>query len=152
MKKLLTEWRKFLAEGEVKYGGILKLKLDSAIIADIQRFQEDLKKDEEGAIMLPEKALHVTLIHQSILKPHIKQVKGMEFPPAPDVILGDKIIEKTSPEKKSWVVELKNQDEMRNYVATVMASLGSENTNPEPDRVFHISLANLTGDPKDSVR
>ena len=58
MKKLLTEWRKFLAEGEVKYSGILKLKLDSAIIADIQRFQEDLKKDEEGAIMLPEKALH----------------------------------------------------------------------------------------------
>ena len=41
---------------------------------------------------------------------------------------------------------------MRDYVGQLMELLGNENTNPEPDRVFHISLANLTGNPHDSVR
>ena len=41
---------------------------------------------------------------------------------------------------------------MRVYVGKVMELLGSQNVNPEPERVFHISLANLTGKPEDSVR
>ena len=76
----------------------------------------------------------------------------MDFPQPPDIVLGDKIYEKTTPEKKSWAVDLVNQDEMRNYVKQVMETLGSDNLNPEPERVFHISLANLTGNPHDSVR
>jgi len=41
---------------------------------------------------------------------------------------------------------------MRAYVRSVMELLGSNNTNPEPERVFHVSVANLTGNPHDSVR
>ena len=145
MKKLLTEWRKFLAEGEVKYSGILKVKPTNIIISELEAFQAILP---EEAVRLPEKALHVTLVHQSILKPFRKQIKDMEFPTPPPIRLEDEIwIRQTS-----WAVRLENQDEMRDYVGQVMEILGSPNTDPEPERVFHISLANLTGEVRDSVR
>jgi len=66
MKHLMREWRKFLSEGEVKYRGILMIKPDPAIIAQVQEMQDTLP---EYGVPLEEKDLHVTLIHQSILKP-----------------------------------------------------------------------------------
>ena len=148
----MKEWRSFLREAEVKYSGILKLKLNSDLIQQIQNLQKEIT--DPTAVSLPEKALHVTLAHQSVLKPHRKQVKKMELPPAPDPIINfDKGIQvKTAEGKMSWAVEVENQDQMRDYVRQVMELLGDNNTNPEPERVFHISLANLTGDPQDSVR
>jgi hypothetical protein len=149
MKKLLSEWRRFLTESEVKYSGILKLKPRQIIISELEALQSMLP---EEAVRLPTKDLHVTLIHQSILKPFRKQLKKMALPPAPPIILDDKVFERAEPGKKSWAVKLKNQDEMREYVQHIMELLGSTNTDPEPERRFHVSLANLTGHPKDSVR
>ena len=141
-------WRKFLTE-EVKYQGILKLKLQPNNTADILDMQSVLPDD---AIILDEEDLHVTLVHQSILKPFRKQIKDMTFPPPPPIVLEDDIWERQSLDKKSWAVRLVNQEEMREYVKNIMEMLGSQNTNPEPERVFHVSLANLTGNPHDSVR
>ena len=76
----------------------------------------------------------------------------MTFPPPPPIVLEDDIWERQSLDKKSWAVRLVNQEEMREYVKNIMEMLGSKNTNPEPERVFHVSLANLTGNPHDSVR
>tara|TARA_R110002060_G_scaffold75065_2_gene84606 strand:- start:8646 stop:9095 length:450 start_codon:yes stop_codon:yes gene_type:complete len=149
MKQWLKGWRKFLAEGKVKYSGILKIKPSHIIVSELEALQAMLP---EEAIRLPEKDLHVTLIHQSILKPFRKQLKNMELPTAPPIILDDEVFERTSPGKKSWAVRLQNQDEMRDYVGEIMELLGSSNANPEPERRFHVSLANLTGNPKDSVK
>ncbi len=153
MKKLLTEWRKYLTEGEVKFSGILKAKPDSAIIAEIERRQKNLP---EQAILLANKDLHVTLIHQDFLKPYRKHLKTMKFDDAPPVILDTGFIVKSDSsegtEKTSWAINLANQSEMRDYVIGVMEQLGAEITNPEPERIFHISIANLTGNPHDSVR
>ena len=141
-------WRKFLTE-EVKYQGILKLKLQPNNTADVLDMQSVLPAD---AILLDEEDLHVTLVHQSILKPFRKQIKDMTFPPPPPIVLEDDIWERQSLDKKSWAVRLVNQEEMREYVKNIMEMLGSQNTNPEPERIFHVSLANLTGNPHDSVR
>tara|TARA_R110000824_G_scaffold170468_2_gene347860 strand:+ start:84 stop:533 length:450 start_codon:yes stop_codon:yes gene_type:complete len=149
VKKLLTEWRKFLAEGDVKYSGILKINPTPLVISELEALQVILP---EEAIRLPKKALHITLIHQSVLSPFKKQIKNMEFPMPPPIILEDEIWRRESPGKISWAVRLENQDEMREYVEQIMEMLESPNTDPEPERVFHISLANLTGNPKDSVR
>ena len=149
MRSLLNEWRVFLSESKPIYGGILKLELPRIVRSEAEAMQ----------IMLPEEAqridrdsLHVTLIHQSILKPFRNKIKTIEFPVPPPVILEDEVWERQSPGKKTWAVRLKNLKEMRDYVAQVMELLGSNNTNPEPERVFHVSLANLTGNPRDSVR
>jgi hypothetical protein len=148
MKSLMEGWRKFLTE-EVKYQGILKLKLQPNNTADVLDMQSVLPDD---AILLDEEDLHITLIHQSILKPFRKQAEDMTFPPPPPIVLEDDVWERQSLDKKSWAVRLRNQEEMREYVKNIMERLGSQNTNPEPERVFHVSLANLTGNPHDSVR
>jgi hypothetical protein len=149
MKLVMEAWHKFLNEAEAKYSGILKLKPSHIVLSDLEALQSILP---ERASRLDSEDLHVTLIHQSILKPFRTELKNLELPTAPPIILDDKIFERTSPGKRSWAVKLKNQDQMREYVKKIMELLGSSNTNPEPERRFHVSLANLTGEPKDSVR
>ena len=149
MITIFEEWRKFVNEGTVKYGGILMIKPGNIIVSELEALQ--LMLPEEAVNLSPED-FHVTLIHQSVLKPFRKEIKSIDLPTAPPIILDNEVFERTSPGKKSWAVRLQNQDEMREYVNEVMELLGSDNTNPEPERVFHVSLANLTGEPRDSVK
>jgi len=149
MKLVMEGWRNFLLEQDVKYQGILKLGLSPDVLSEAEVIQAMLP---EEAIRLDKDDLHVTLIHQSILKPFRKQIKEISFPEPPPVILEDDVWERQDMGKMSWAVRVANQDEMRGYVEQVMKLLGSQNTNPEPERVFHVSLANLTGNPHDSVR
>ena len=149
MKLILENWRQYLTE-KIKFGGLLKLKPTPEVISQAKAIMKDLPSD---AVPLPDKALHVTLIHQDVLKPFRKQLKKMTFPPEPEVRLARGYKEKVNKElgRKSWVVEVENQEDLREYVNKVMALLGAE-PNPEPNRIFHITLANLTGDAGDSVR
>tara|TARA_R100000353_G_scaffold154599_1_gene113327 strand:+ start:596 stop:1045 length:450 start_codon:yes stop_codon:yes gene_type:complete len=149
MKVLLEQWRNFLSEERVKYQGILKMGLEPLSISKAQALQSMLP---EEAIRLGEKDLHVTLIHQSVLKPFRKEIKKLDLPEPPSITLEDDVWERESLGKKSWAVRVSNQDELRDYVKNIMEILGSQNINPEPERVFHVSLANLTGNPHDSVR
>jgi len=135
---------------EVKYGGILKLKPTPEIISQAKAAMADLPPE---AIPLPDKALHITLIHQNILKPYRKQLKALALPPEPEVILAPGYEEKVDEAlgRKSWVVQVENQEDLREYVNEVMALVKGP-PDPEPQRIFHITLANLTGDSGDSVK
>ena len=149
MKLLLENWRRYLAE-EVQYSGILKLKPTPEIISQAKAAMADLPPE---AIPLPDKALHITLVHQNILKPYRKQLKAMELPPEPEATLTPGYEEKVDEAlgRKSWVVPVENQEDLREYVNEVMA-LVKGHPDPEPNRVFHITIANLTGDSGDSVK
>ena len=153
MKLLLENWRKFLKE-EVKFSGILKLMPDPEIISQAKSLIDTLPPE---AVPLGDDRLHVTLAHQSVLKPFKKQLKVMakagELPPAPPVILSNDWEERVDEElgRKSWVAWAENQDELRDYVNQIMELVGGS-PDPEPERKFHISLANLTGNPGDSVK
>jgi 2'-5' RNA ligase len=149
VKLLLEQWKKFILIEELKHQGILKLELNPRVASAAQALQAMLP---EEAVRLDEDDLHVTLVHQSVLKPFTKQLKKINFPKPPMVELDEEVLVRESPGKKSWAVKLSNQQEMREYVKNIMEMLGSQNTNPEPERVFHVSLANLTGNPHDSVR
>ena len=149
MKKLMTEWRNFLSEGSAEYSGILMIKPDPATIAQIKEIQDTLPKYGKR---LEEEDLHVTLIHQSILKPFEEQLKNVELPDPPLIEIEPRVFQRKSPGKESWAVRLTDQDAMRGYVREVMELLDSQNTDPEPERVFHITIGNLTGNPHDSVR
>jgi len=148
MEKMLNGWKQFLIE-QVSYQGILKISPSPDNISDLEAIQAFLP---EEAIRLKSYDFHVTLIHQSILKPFQKMLQDISLPDAPSISLDDEIFERREPGKKSWAVRLTNQEEMRDYIGEVMKLLGSSNTDPEPERVFHVSLANLTGNPQDSVR
>ncbi len=153
MKLLMENWRKYLNEGEVKFQGILKTT-PVEVMGELQKLAQGLQETNKEAVLLPEEKWHVTLIHQSILKPFRKELKSMELPPAPPVQIIPEV-EERPPEgdKRSWVVWLddKSQKEMKAYVNQLMEALGGQ-PDPEPERRFHISLANLTGQPGDSVR
>ena len=89
MKTLIEGWRNFLTE-EVKYQGILKLSLSPDAISQAKEMQASLP---EEAIKLQDKHLHVTLIHQSVLKPFRKQIKSLELPPPPTIVTGKQHLE-----------------------------------------------------------
>jgi len=147
MKLLIESWRKYLFEGDVKFSGILKL-VPTEVLGELRSLSQNLPKD---AVLLPEDKWHVTLIHQSFLKPFRKELKKMSLPAPPPVKLIPKVEERLDGERRSWVVWVENQNEMKEYVNRVMHILGGQ-PNPEPNRRFHISLANLTGNPGDSVK
>lgn len=138
----------------VEFSGILKLKLSDEQIS----FIEQLELPPE-AIRLKRKYLHVTLIHQSILKPFRAELKNRSkdywsiFAPA-NIVFADGVKVRVDEElgRKSWVLWLKNQDEIIEYTKTIMDNLTGEGFNPEPERRYHVSIANLTGNPGDSVR
>ena len=151
-ESVLREYvRGILLMEQVEFSGVLKLMPNANIVASTSILADQLPPE---AIVLPDEKLHVTLIHQSVLKPYRKILKTMEFPSAPQAILEPAVEERVDETqgKRSWVVWLQNQDEMKAYVQEVMALLGAPAGDPEPQRRFHISIANLTGNPGDSVR
>ena len=147
--------RKLLSEQEVKFSGILKLMPSPEIASNVSSLLQQLPPE---AVALPEDKFHVTLAHQSVLKPYRKQLKqlskeGMLPPPPPSVLEGT-VEERVDEElgRKSWVVWIKNQADLKAYVQEVIQLVGGPTVDPEPSRRFHISIANLTGNPGDSVK
>ena len=157
---LLREYiRKLLTEQEVKFTGILKLMPSPAIVSSVSSLLQQLPPE---AVPLPEDKFHVTLAHQSVLKPYRKQLKQLAkdgmLPPAPPIDLEGGWEMRSSGNmpnelgRKSWVVWVKNQADLKMYVQEVIQMVGGPPGDPEPSRQFHISIANLTGNPGDSVR
>ena len=145
-------------EQEVKFSGILKLMPSPETLATIDALLAELPPE---AVPLPSDKWHVTLIHQGILKPFRKELKRLDkagmLPPPPSVNINPKVDHRvgiapgSEMERQSWVVWVENQGPLATYVNEVMELVGGPH-NPEPTRVFHISIANLTGNPGDSVR
>ena len=135
------------------FAGILKIET-GALTASLRAAASALPAE---ALALPEGKWHVTLCHQSFLKPFRKELKRLSkeglFPPPPEILLGcaPQVREDQDLGRKSWVLWVENQQELRAYLNTILGMVGCPE-DPEPDRKFHISLANLTGNPGDSVR
>jgi hypothetical protein len=148
-----------LFETTVAYSGILKLK-PTEQIGFLQQKQKEIKDPE--AVPLKEESLHVTLVHQTVLKDVEKTIgkaplkaaiaKFIEENPAPDVEFTDEIEERQSEGRKTWVVWVKDQRALKEYVLRLFRTFDQNATDPEPERKFHVSLANLTGNAADSVR
>jgi hypothetical protein len=157
--KLIREYiKELLNESEIKFSGILKIVPRPEVIAQISDIIYQLPDE---AILLPQDKWHVTIVHQSILKPYRKKLKVMDktgqLPVPPPIIIDPKIDHKigvasgTEMGRQSWVVWIKNQAEITSYINEIMELIGGP-LNPELDRRFHISVANLTGAVGDSVK
>ena len=149
MKKIMAKWRGFLTEGETKFSGIVMIKPREEVIEQVKEMQKTLPPHAQK---LKPEDLHITLVHQSILKPFLNQLEKINLPEPPLVEIDPRVFQRKSPGKESWAVRLTNQETIRDYVRSVMELVGSENTDPEPERRFHISIGNLTGNPHDSVK
>lgn len=118
------------------FAGILKM-LPSNTPLDIQNTIISMYPE-----LLPIAAdkLHITLLHQAIAKP----LKGKEIPQYDGVItFGDCYIAKRGDLVSAFVV-VNEQEELRAYVESFGVGV-------EPTRIYHVSLANLTGKTSESV-
>ena len=141
-------------ENNVKLEGILKLSLPQEIISQLKKYQEQIIKENPTMVALPENKLHITLIHQGILKPFKSELKDFLVPSFySNINLETEIHSGVEDDKNSyWIYADKTTQELlKKYVKDFMVSIGADNVDPEPDRLFHVSLCNKTGSPMDSI-
>ena len=152
MKLIMESWRGFLWEAETVYSGILKAVPNPTERAALLKLQGGIP---EG-VPIPANALHVTLIHQSILKPYRDKVKALadkgSFPELPPLVWSPSIESREDGNKRSHVVYLEDQAAFKRWVLDLMELITGDRFDPEPNRRFHISLSNKTGKSGDSPK
>lgn len=140
------------------------LKLDGATENNVEAIEIPTEPNGSEMTKLPSDMLHITLtgVRNFNLIHDKARENGFSVPmfiqniryyiQAPNVELGEaKFVYRDengdsvySPNGKvSYVVAIENQDEIRNYVNEIYNELELEN--PEPDRFYHITLANNAG-------
>lgn len=131
----------------VKLTGILKLELDPEALEHVRRLQAALPP---GAKPLAEHDIHVTLVHQRIMKKIAFMLTDGPWETGPTIQLADKIHQIDRQDRRSWIALVKNQREVREFVDGFLSPFDAS-VDREPGRVFHVSLANLDGSPFASV-
>tara|TARA_Y100001970_G_scaffold290861_1_gene426008 strand:- start:6 stop:596 length:591 start_codon:yes stop_codon:yes gene_type:complete len=177
MKKIMESWLKFLNEGSImsssnlpkKFTGIIQIKpTDISFLQDLQ-----LAIQEKFPNQKPIEKLHVTLLHQSVpkkvtsreglrgdkaLKALFKSPRVLSILP-PLLEFGDIGI-KSEDGRTSTFIKIKNHTDLRKFLNTILLEANLDTTEikqisnvtpQEIDRIFHISLTNLTGNPGDSL-
>lgn len=94
---------------------------------------------------------HITIVSGKALKPVKKIVNGNkenldELPMPPKPIFGDTgiaIREVEGEKRETYFTVIENQEEFQDYANLVCSALGIKN--PEPNRFFHLSIANNQG-------
>jgi hypothetical protein len=97
--------------------------------------------------------MHVTLTSIKSSKPFKDKLKDFQLPEDikfPNVELGNAGFVYREDGKTTYVAAVKNQNDIKEFVDKIYQKIGE--TNPEPNRFFHITLANNQGgDPFKSI-
>jgi hypothetical protein len=125
-----------------EHTGILKVRPNPTQIIEIQK--RVIEKFPEMK-PIPEDKLHVTLLHQQLAKP----IKNATVPPMQSDITFDTnrvyMVEREG--KKSVFAIVNEQEPIKDY----MNSISQMGVQIEPNRTYHVTVANLTGNVADSV-
>lgn len=139
----------------LEYGTGLIIKLDEIILSQLKSVE--IPTEPNNFILTPihENKKHITLTSIKSFKPFEKEFKLEKDISIPKIILGGgKFIyrhnENGEIEKVTYVISIKNQYELKNFVDKLYSMQNLEN--PEPNRFFHITIANnLDGDSFKSI-
>lgn len=130
----------------VKVESILKWTVEGSLLKKLKMVRAQILSKNSDAVAIPDKDLHVTLAGGSGWTKLRSQFKNFDFSEPDhqiDIEVPFKVIERGG--KKSWYVKMKHQQDWSDYTMDLLQG------NPDPGRIFHVSLANLTGDKMDSV-
>jgi len=130
----------------IKVESILKWKVEGSLLKKLKMVRAQILSKNSDAVAISDNDLHITLAAGTgwqKLRSRIKanDIDEPEF--SIDIDPTVKVIEKGG--SKSWYVKLKNQQNWKEYV------MDSLQGTYDSGRVYHISLANLTGNKIDSV-
>ena len=130
----------------IKVESILKWTVEGSLLKKLKMVRAQILSKNPDAVAIPDKDLHITLASGSgwqKLRSRIKSKDVDEPEFVVDIDPSAKVIEKGG--SKSWYVKLKNQQDWKEYV------MDSLQGTYDSGRVYHISIANLTGNKADSV-
>lgn len=142
-------------ESKVEAGVGLLLKLDNTTKNQIKSIISKMPSEPNGNNMtkLPDDKLHITLTSIKAFKPFKDKFKNLDDTKIPNLVnvkLGDAAFVYRDDGKVTYVVAIKNQSEIKDFVNELYKMVGE--TNPEPNRFFHITLCNNQGgDPFKSI-
>tara|TARA_R110000824_G_scaffold93591_3_gene226317 strand:+ start:172 stop:696 length:525 start_codon:yes stop_codon:yes gene_type:complete len=173
MKLIMENWNRFLEEAyEIKSTGIVKLAPDELLKNVALKLQASIEDPE--ARPLESDRLHITLLHQKARPEGLsggkwkKMLKNLP-PYGGSIGLENKVVVLPFGDRKSWLiyVDKPTQAALDEYIINALRGVGLDDPTimslrekeagflgtrgASPTRKYHISLANLTGEPGDSV-
>ncbi len=140
---MIKRWNEFLLENKLVFNSALLLKIDSI----------DIKIPDEpnGAHMtkLPSDKIHVTLTSIKNSKSNKTVLNVLPDVKLPEIKYGEgKFVYRD--DKITYVLPIINQVEFKSFVDSIYQHY--DLINPEPDRFYHITVANnANGDPFKSI-
>jgi 5'(3')-deoxyribonucleotidase/2'-5' RNA ligase len=143
------------SESKIEAGVGLLLKLDNTTKNQIKSIISKMPSEPNGNNMtkLPDDKLHITLTSIKAFKPFKDKFKNLDDTKIPNLVnvkLGDAAFVYRDDGKVTYVVAIKNQSEIKDFVNELYKIVGE--INPEPNRFFHITLCNNQGgDPFKSI-
>ena len=130
----------------VKVESVLKWKVGGSLLKKIKLLRKQILSKNPDAKALPDDQLHVTLASGDSWKSVRKRAKSADFDePDFDMDIEPSIRTKKEGPKESWYVRMKNQRDWKEYV------MDSLQGGYDKGRVYHITIANLTGKVGDSI-
>jgi tRNA nucleotidyltransferase (CCA-adding enzyme) len=130
---------------EIKVESVLKYKLKSKEINIIKQMQKMVLKRDLELKPLQDKDLHITLVSGPEWKRMKSEYKGATFSDVDFPIHFNKPKKIVDNDRISWYTTIRQQKELRDFVTDLIQ------VDPDPNRIFHVSIANKTGKPGDSV-
>ena len=130
----------------IKVESILKWKIEGSLLKKLKMVRAQILFKNSDAVAISDNDLHITLAAGAGWQKLRSRVKAKDIDEPEfsiDIDPTVKTLEKGG--KKSWYVKLKNQQDWKEYV------MDSLQGTYDSGRVYHISLANLTGKKEDSV-
>ena len=157
----------------LQFSGIAKIPSTSVHIDPAALTRASLLADEEGLVRLPVEKLHVTIVHQSVLKSLLKaekkaqkngdesiirypadQLRPVVIGNGSDVVVVKDNHPRSGEARKTVriILDDNHQAYLSSWVEEFCKMNSLERDTQEQERVYHVSFANKTGNPMDSVR
>ena len=130
----------------IKVESILKWTVEGSLLKKLKMIRAQILSKNPDAVAIPDKDLHVTLASGPSWQKLRREIRGNDFDEPDfqmDIDTSIKTMERGG--KQSWYIKLRNQQEWKEYVMDLLQGTS------DSKRVYHISLANLTGNVNDSV-
>jgi len=130
----------------IKVESILKWTVEGSLLKKLKMVRAQILSKNSDAVAISDNDLHITLAAGTGWQKLRNRVKAKDIDEPEfsiDIDPTVKVIEKGG--SKSWYVKLKNQQDWKEYV------MDSLQGTYDSGRVYHISIANLTGNKMDSV-
>ena len=130
----------------VKVESVLKLKAGGPLLKKLKLLRAQVLSKNEEAVAIPDDQLHITLASGPEWKKIRSRAKSGDFD-EPDFTpeIEPSIRTMTEGTRQSWYVKMRNQRDWKEYV------MDSLQGGYDKGRVYHITLANLTGKVGDSI-